>query len=142
MKNNIILYGAIALLLIGVVYMYFQKEKPAAPAVDPVKPQVPTVGGACFDVPSTFPTFSSALVPGQAKEFLGFTGVQLDYNMEQRVLGFFSAIDVQPTDERMKYFGKDAILNYLQTPSGQLPHWDVVRGSLRCNTQKNFIKFI
>jgi hypothetical protein len=143
MKKETILYIILALIAAAVAYLLFFRKKDEAPTV--VKPSITPIknaDGSCFEVPSQLPPFSSPLTPSDAQQYLGFTGPEFTDQLQYRILGFFAAIDVQPTNERMKFFGKKAILDYLNTPSGQLPHWDVVKASLRCQTKSNFTKLM
>jgi hypothetical protein len=133
MKNNTALYIVMAVLGLGMVYLLFFKKEPEKVPDNPAPIQPVNTGGVmCIPVPEGLPVATSALIPNEAQVFLGFTAVQWTDTLQQRLIGFFTAIDVQPSNERIKYFGKDTILKYLDSPMGQLPHWDVVKGSLRC----------
>ena len=133
MKNNTALYAVMAVLSLGIVYLLFFKKEAAKVTDNPAPIQPVNTGGVnCIPVPEGLPGATSALVPSEAQSYLGFTAIQWTETLQQRIIGFFTAIDVQPSNERTKYFGKDTILKYLDSPMGQLPHWDVVKGSLRC----------
>jgi hypothetical protein len=133
MKSNTILYILLGVLSLGLVYLLFFKKSASKedPPPTPVPP-VNTGGVDCIPVPEGLQAATSALVPSEAQTYLGITAALYNDAFQQRLIGFFTAIDVQPTNERMKYFGKETILKYLASPMGQLPHWDVVKGSLRC----------
>ena len=136
MKNNTVLFVIIGILTLGLAYLlFFKKGSTDTPAADnkPAPPQqVNNSGVDCIHVPEGLQGATSALVPSEAQTYLGISAAQYTEAFQQRLIGFFTAIDVQPTNERMKYFGKETILKYLASPMGQLPHWDVVKGSLRC----------
>jgi hypothetical protein len=141
MKNNTILYALAALVVaVAAYFLFFNKKGEPAKTTDPA-PAPPQQSGTtpCFAVPSTFPPFSQAIIPAGTDQFLGLSGPQFTDALQARIIGFFAALDVNPTLERLQYFGKQAVLDYLQTPSGKLPHWDVVKASLRCSTQTSFV---
>ena len=139
MNTKNLLFVIIGILTLGLSYLLFfkKKEEATTPAPTPA-PTIPVGGVNCYQVPEGLAPFSSPLVPPNAQTYLGFSDVQWTDDLQQRILGFFQSIDVQPTESRMKFFGKQAILDYLNTSTGQLPHWDVVKGALRCSTSQNY----
>lgn len=89
----------------------------------------------CQKIQSNLPTYPpSASTPPGAKNYLNVLDEEWTPDFEARLRGFFVAVDVEPSDFTMKYFGGDLIWQYLNSQDGQLPDLLVVQGSKRCDT--------
>lgn len=140
MKNirDIVLIAAVAIgLLLLVVYLF----RPGKAAVTPDDGTGDTPGDnpqpklqSCHNVPENLPAYQNATTPPGAKAYLNVPDADWTPDFEARLRGFFLAVDVEPTDFTMKYFGAEAIWQYLNTADGQLPDQLVLKGSKRCGT--------
>lgn len=98
-------------------------------------PPIPTDGKMpCQEVPDNLPRFQNAVTPANAKTFLNVPDADWTPDFESRLRGFFLAVDVEPTDYSMKYFGAKLIWQYLGSQDGQLPDMVVLKASKRCGT--------
>ena len=138
MKNirDIVLIAAVVIGLLLLVVFLFRRDKAAAdatqqpgqsPGGDP--PRVPF---PCQNIPDHLPRFQTASTPSAAKTFLGVPDADWTADVEARLRGFFLALDVEPSDFTMKYFGAPLIWQYLNSPEGQLSDLLVLKGVKRC----------
>ncbi len=88
----------------------------------------------CQQVPDNLPKYQNAQTPPGAKSFLKVSDDDWTPDFEARLRGFFLALDVEPSDFTMKYFGADLIWQYLNSSEGQLPDLIVLKASKRCGT--------
>jgi len=138
-KNQIIVLVMVA---VGGFLLWTLFKKPATTTtIAPSTTGNPATGG-CVNVPENLPKFKTAVVPGIAKEYLGVTDAQFTDAFQQRLLGFFVSLDVEPSEYSMKYFGKEAIAAYLNSPDGQLPHWNTVKGVRRCQSTNTAFRLV
>lgn len=93
---------------------------------------------ACYEVPATFPRYSTGVVADDVLERISPGKVRMGGGSNEKfravVQGFFKAIDVEPSVYAINYFGSTVVNQYLASPEGSLPHDIVVQGSLRCTT--------
>jgi len=136
--SHIVIVAAVAIGLLLLVVFLFRRVKasPGAggengnvPGDDPPPGPLP-----CQNVPDNLPHFQNAVTPSGAKAFLGVPDADWTPDFEARLRGFFLAVDVEPSDFTMKYFGAGLIRQYLNSPDGQLPDLIVLKGSKRCGT--------
>ncbi len=143
MKNirGIIIIVAVVIGLLLLVVFLFRPAKttPDAgnkpgdpPDVDPPKGPLP-----CQNIPGNLPSFQNAVTPPGAKTFLGVPEANWTPEFEARLRGFFLAVDVEPSDSTMKYFGAAIIWQYLNSSDGQLSDLLVLKASKRCGTIVN-----
>ena len=90
----------------------------------------------CYYVPKEFPKFQPVAVPAEAKTILGVSDADWTNGFQDRLLGWFVAIDVTPAAYVLTYFGKDLVMQYLNSPVGQYPSNIVLKGSARCDSAK------
>lgn len=94
------------------------------------------VDAGCFHVPREFPKFQPLSIPDAAKSILGISDADWTTVFQDRLLGWFIAIDVAPSDYVLNYYGKELIMQYLNSPVGIYPSNIVVKGSARCDLIK------
>lgn len=135
---HIVIVAAVAIGLLLLVVFLFRPAKAApgtggengnGPGDDPPPGPLP-----CQNVPDNLPPFQNSVTPPGAKAFLGVPDANWTPDFEARLRGFFLAVDVEPSDATMKYFGAAIIWQYLNSPDGQLPDLLVLKGSKRCGT--------
>ena len=135
---HIVIIAAVAIGLLLLVVFLFRRVK-ASPGTggenDNGSGDDPPVGPLpCQNVPDNLPHFQNAVTPSGAKAFLGVPDAGWTPDFEARLRGFFLAVDVEPSDFTMKYFGASVIWQYLNSPEGQLPDLVVLKASKRCGT--------
>ena len=140
MKKNPIVIVLIVATGGFLIWLLLRKNTTATPSV--TTNTNATTGTGCIQVPDNFPKFNTAVTPSGAQEFLGVPDAQFTDGFQQRLLGFFVSLDVEPDGYIMKYFGKEAIAAYLNSQDGQLAHWQVVKGSRRCQSTNTTYKLI
>lgn len=137
LKDVVLIVILVVVLLLALAYFFKPK---AGDETDPGNNTPgngdPGTPGAipCQKVPGNFPPFQNAATPPGAKAFLGVTDAEWTSEFEARLRGFFLAVDVEPTEYAMKYFGSKLIWQYLNSQDGQLPDLIVLKGSKRCGT--------
>jgi hypothetical protein len=133
--NKNILLGIIGVLTLGLAYLLFVRRSGTSTSNAIVANPAQTVGGLqCLTVPTTFQAYNGESMNSGMKAFLGVSDADWTPAFQQRVLGFWKAVNAQPTDARAAYFGKEAILAYLASDSGKLPASDVMQGGYRCQS--------
>lgn len=137
LKDVVLIVILVVVLLLALAYFFKPK---AGDETDPGNNTPgngdPGTPGAipCQKVPGNFPPFQNTATPPGAKAFLGVTDAEWTSEFEARLRGFFLAVDVEPTEYAMKYFGSKLIWQYLNSQDGQLPDTVVLKGSKRCDT--------
>jgi hypothetical protein len=134
--RNIVLLVAVAIGLLLLVFLFRKPKKPDTGDTpgDPQDDAPPSTNVPCQNVPDNLPSFQNAVTPPGAKAYLGVPDADWTPDFEARLRGFFLAVDVEPSDFTMKYFGANAIWKYLDSPEGQLPDQLVLKASKRCGT--------
>ena len=139
--RDIVIIAAVAIGLLLLVVFLFRPAKTAPDAGnkpgDPPDADRPTGPLPCQNIPGNLPPFQNAVTPPGAKAFLGVPETDWTPEFEARLRGFFLAVDVEPSDSTMKYFGAVIIWQYLNSPDGQLPDQIVLKASKRCGTIVN-----
>ncbi len=93
-----------------------------------------SAGIPCQNIPDNLPRYQTAATPPGAKAYLNVSDADWTQDFEARLRGFFLAVDVEPSDFTMKYFGAKLIWQYLNSPEGQLPDLLVLKASKRCGS--------
>lgn len=137
--RDIVVIAAVAIgLLVLVVFLFRPNNASASNGKnngDATGDDPPPVGPLpCQNIPDNLPHFQNAVTPPGAKAFLGVPDAEWTADFEARLRGFFLAVDVEPSDFTMKYFGASVIWQYLNSPEGQLPDLVVLKASKRCGT--------
>jgi hypothetical protein len=134
--RDIVVIAAVAIgLLLLVVYLFRPVKAVATPDTgDDSAPGDSPQPKHCHNVPENLPAFQNPVTPPGARAYLNVSDADWTPEYEARLRGFFLAVDVEPSDFTMKYFGADAIRQYLNTADGQLPDQLVLKGSKRCGT--------
>ena len=135
--RDIVIIAAVAIGLLVLVVFLFRPGKAVAKDKnngDATGDDPPVGPLPCQNVPDNLPHFQNAMTPPGAKAFLGVPDADWTPDFEARLRGFFLAVDVEPSDFTMKYFGAGLIRQYLNSPDGQLPDLIVLKGSKRCGT--------
>lgn len=139
--RDIVIIAAIAIGLLLLLVFLFRSNKTASPqggnnggtpGDDPPSGPLP-----CQNIPGNLPPFQNAVTPSGAQAFLNVPEVDWTPEFEARLRGFFLAVDVEPSDSTMKYFGAAIIWQYLNSSDGQLPDQLVLKASKRCGTIVN-----
>ncbi|MEQ1744894.1 MAG: hypothetical protein ABMA02_05690 [Saprospiraceae bacterium] len=136
--RDIVIVAAVAIGLLLLIVYLFRPGKSAADAGgnkggEPDGDQPP---GAlpCQSIPENLPPFQNAVTPPGAKAYLNVPDADWTSDFEARLRGFFLAVDVEPSDFTMKYFGAAIIWQYLNSPEGQLSDLLTLKASKRCGT--------
>ena len=137
--RDIVVVAAVAIGLLILVVFLFRPNKASASNGknngDTTGDDPPPVGPLpCQNIPDNLPPFQNTVTPSGAKAFLGVPDADWTPDFESRLRGFFLAVDVEPSDFTMKYFGASVIWQYLNSPEGQLPDLVVLKASKRCGT--------
>lgn len=135
--RDIVIIAAVAIGLLALVVFLFRPGKAATKdknSGDATGDDPPVGPLPCQNIPGNLPPFQNAVTPSGAKAFLGVPDADWTPEFEARLRGFFMAMDVEPTEYTMKYFGSKLIWQYLNSQDGQLPDMVVLKGSKRCDT--------
>ncbi|MBK8968620.1 MAG: hypothetical protein R3D58_07095 [Saprospiraceae bacterium] len=111
-----------------------QGETPNEQNTDDKRDKMGTGPMPCQKVPANLPKYKTALTSPGAKDYLKVPDEEWTADFEARLRGFFVAVDVEPSDFTLKYFGADLIWKYLDSQDGQLPDLLVIQSSKRCDT--------
>jgi hypothetical protein len=134
--RNIVIIVAVAIGLLLLVFLFRKPQKPDSGDTpgDPQDDGPQSANAPCQNVPDNLPPFQNAVTPPGAKAYLGIPDADWTPDFEARLRGFFLAVDVEPSDFTLKYFGAKVIWQYLNSPDGQLPDQLVLKASKRCGT--------
>ncbi|MFN0012975.1 MAG: hypothetical protein ACKVU2_00375 [Saprospiraceae bacterium] len=136
--RDIVIVAAVAIGLLLLIVYLFRPGKSAADAgsnqgEEPDGDQPPGTL-PCQSIPENLPPFQNAVTPPGAKAYLNVPDADWTPDFEARLRGFFLAVDVEPSDFTLKYFGAAIIWQYLNSPEGQLSDLLTLKASKRCGT--------
>jgi len=136
--RDIVIVAAVAIGLLLLIVYLFRPGKTAADAGtnqngEPDGDQPPGTL-PCQSIPENLPPFQNAVTPPGAKAYLNVPDADWTPDFEARLRGFFLAVDVEPSDFTLKYFGAAIIWQYLNSPEGQLSDLLTLKASKRCGT--------
>lgn len=136
--RDIVIVAAVAIGLLLLIVHLFRPGKTAADAGtnqngEPDGDQPPGTL-PCQSIPENLPPFQNAVTPPGAKAYLNVPDADWTPDFEARLRGFFLAVDVEPSDFTLKYFGAAIIWQYLNSPEGQLSDLLTLKASKRCGT--------
>ncbi len=136
--RDIVIIAAIVIGLLLLIVFLFRPAKTAPDKTDskgePPQDNPPPGPLPCQNIPANLPPYQNAVTPPGAKAYLNVPDADWTPDFEARLRGFFLAVDVEPSDATMKYFGASQIWQYLNSPEGQLPDLLVLKSSKRCDT--------
>lgn len=94
----------------------------------------------CFEIPAQFPHYDDTAVPRSTIDLLNAAKVRMSGMTEERVRGFFKAIDVAPrAGTIISYLGAAKVWEYLNSQDGQLPYDLVLLGASRCQSALSLV---
>lgn len=145
MRNIIIGLVVVGVIAYFAIYKSTGQDKAAAGTPNPA-PEPPGGGDSqpqnvngCITVGAGVKRFENAIVPPNAQAYFGYTDAAWNEATKNAIIGFFFVLDIEPSDSTMEYLGRAAFRRWMFKSESHLPYTQLVKGSLRCANQSQFI---